>query len=37
MEETIYKEERIKHSIEIKLKSKLKRDKLGRFCGKEVM
>lgn len=35
--EMVTLQENIKHSIETKLKPKLKRDKLGRFCGKEVM
>ena len=30
-------QENIKHSIKIGLKSKLIRDKFGRFCGKEVI
>ena len=30
-------QENIKHSILTGLKPKLKRDRLGRFCGKEVM
>lgn len=30
-------QENIKHSIETGLKPKLKRNKLGRFCGKEVV
>lgn len=35
--EMVTLQENIKHSIITGLKPKLKRDKLGRFCGKEVM
>ena len=35
--EMVTLQENIQHSIETGLKPKLKRDKLGRFCGKEVM
>lgn len=35
--EMVTLQENIKHSIETGLKPKLKRDKYGRFCGKEVM
>ena len=35
--EMVSLQENIKHSIETGLKPKLKRDKFGRFCGKEVM
>lgn len=35
--EMVTLKENIKHSIETGLKPKLKRDRLGRFCGKEVM
>lgn len=35
--EMVTLQENIKHSIETGLKPKLKRDRLGRFCGKEVM
>lgn len=35
--EMVTLQENIQHSIETGLKPKLKRDKLGRFCGKEVI
>ena len=35
--EMVTLQENIRHSIETKLKPKMKRDKLGRFCGKEVI
>jgi len=35
--EMVTNKENILHSILLGLKPKLKRDKLGRFCGKEVM
>ena len=35
--EMVTLQENIKHSIETGLKPKLKRDKLGKFCGIEVM
>ena len=35
--EMVTLQQNIEHSIKTGLKPKLKRDKLGRFCGKEVM
>ena len=35
--EMVSLQQNIKHSIETGLKPKLKRDRLGKFCGKEVV